>query len=142
MTDSILSSGELAADLFCEDLDRCVAFYRDTLGLTVEVLPDMGGDVIVHAGNGSKLGLHKSDRPSSSDHTAVSFLLADTQSAIDYLRSKGVKLEDYEDLPGGMKTVNGVATFGEHKVSWFKDPGGNILCVSPRAMGESISKAA
>ena len=51
-----------------------------------------------------------------------------------------MKLEDYDDLPGGMKTVDGVASFGPHKVSWFKDPGGNILCVSPRMM--SMSKAA
>ncbi len=140
MTDSVLSRSELSADLFCQDFDRCVAFYRDTLGLTVEVTPEMPGNAIVHAGNGSKLGLHQSDRSSASDHTAASFLIDDVQSAIDYLRTKGVKLEDYEDLPGGMKTVEGVATFGPYKVSWFKDPGGNILCVSPRAM--SMSKAA
>jgi hypothetical protein len=25
--------------------------------------------------------------------------------------------------------VNGVATMGSEKAAWFKDPGGNILCL-------------
>lgn len=138
MADSVLSRSEVAPDLFCTDYDRCLTFYRDTLGLRVEVLPQMPGNAIIHADRGSKLGLHKSDHGAKPDHTAASFLVDDVDSAVDFLCSKGVKLEDY-DLPQ-IKTVDGAATFGDFKVAWFKDPGGNILCVSPTA--EAMSKAA
>ena len=80
MTDSILSRGDLAPDLFCEDYDRCVAFYRDTLGLAVDEIKEMPGNAIIHAGNGTTLGLHKSDRPTTSDHTVASFLIDDTRA--------------------------------------------------------------
>ena len=54
------------------------------------------------------------------------------------LRSKGIKLEDYDNP--GIKTVDGIASLGEFKAAWFTDPGGNILCVSPSL--EVMKKAA
>jgi catechol 2,3-dioxygenase-like lactoylglutathione lyase family enzyme len=140
MAESILSRSEVASDLFCTDYDRCVRFYRDTLGLRVEEPPAMPGNAIVYAGNGTQLGLHSSDRATTNDHTSASFLVDDVESAVEYLRSKGVKLEDYENLPGGARTIDGVANLGGFKIAWFKDPEGNILCVSPRL--EVVSKAA
>ncbi len=140
MPESILSRSEITPDLFCRDFDRCLSFYRDTLGLEVKELPEMPGNAIVYAGHGSKIGLHESDRPIQNDHTATSFMVDDVGLAVEFLRSKGVKLEDYDNLPGGMKTVDGVATLGGSKIAWFKDPEGNILCVSPSL--EAASKAA
>jgi catechol 2,3-dioxygenase-like lactoylglutathione lyase family enzyme len=140
MAESILSRSEVATDLFCTDYRSCLTFYRDTLGLRVEELPDMPGNALIQAGDGQKLLLHESDRAGGSDHTAMSFLVDDVDRAVEFLRAKGVKLEDYDDLPEGVKTVNGVATFGGYKISWFKDPGGNILCVSPKEA--ALSKAA
>jgi hypothetical protein len=35
--------------------------------------------------------------------------------------------EDY-DLPG-LKTERHIATMGNEKAAWFKDPEGNILCL-------------
>jgi hypothetical protein len=46
------------------------------------------------------------------------------------LRSRGVTFEEY-DLPG-LKTVGGVASFGENQVSYFKDTEGNILSLAQR----------
>ena len=43
------------------------------------------------------------------------------------LRKRRVVFVDY-DLPG-VKTVRGVATMGDHKAAWLKDPDGNILCL-------------
>jgi catechol 2,3-dioxygenase-like lactoylglutathione lyase family enzyme len=144
MADSILSRSEFSPDLFCTDFGSCLAFYRDTLGLRVEEIPEMPGNAVVYAGHGTKLGLHSSDRASQSDHTAASFLTDDVDGAIGHLRTKGVKLEDYDIPPSydfpGLKTVDGVATMGPYRAAWFKDPGGNILCVSPSL--EALRKAA
>ncbi len=137
MADSIFSRSEPVPDLFCADYDRCLTFYRDTLGLEVEELSEMPGNAVLHTGRGGKLLLHSSDH-SGDDHTAMSFLTDDFGAAIDLLRSKGVKLEDYDNP--GIKTVDGIASLGEFKAAWFKDPGGNILCVSPSL--EVMKKAA
>ena len=46
-------------------------------------------------------------------------------SVVDALRASGVAFEEY-DLPG-MKTKDGVATIGDTRAAWLKDPDGNIL---------------
>jgi catechol 2,3-dioxygenase-like lactoylglutathione lyase family enzyme len=131
MADSIFSRSDTWTDVFCTDYDRCLTFYRDTLGLEVEELPSMPGNAIAYAGHGNKLALHKSES-GPGQHTVVSFLTDDFGRAIDLLRSKGVKLEDYDMPDIGLKTVDGIASLGgDFKAAWFKDPGGNVLCVSP-----------
>jgi catechol 2,3-dioxygenase-like lactoylglutathione lyase family enzyme len=137
MSESILSRSEVSSDLFCRDYGRCLTFYRDTLGLRVEETPGIPGNAVIHAGGGSKIGLHESDRATKNDHTSLSFLVDDVEDAVKYLRSRDVKLEDYDNLPGGTRTVDGIATWAGYKVAWFKDPEGNILCVSPRALVQS-----
>ncbi len=47
------------------------------------------------------------------------------RAVVDGLRERGVVFEEY-DLPG-MKTEDGVATVGDTRVAWLKDPDGNIL---------------
>ena len=59
--------------------------------------------------------------------TGATFSVKDLAKEMEDLREKGVRFEEY-DLPG-IKTVDGVATMGEHKGAWFKDPSGNILAL-------------
>jgi hypothetical protein len=47
------------------------------------------------------------------------------------LKDRGVVFEEY-DFPG-LQTVNSIATMGNVKGAWFKDPDGNILAVSEAA---------
>jgi len=62
-----------------------------------------------------------------SDDTAATFDVEDLAKEMDDLRKKGVTFEEY-DLPG-IKTVRGVATMGGETAAWFKDPGGNVICL-------------
>jgi hypothetical protein len=55
----------------------------------------------------------------------VSFASDDLAADMQTMRGKGAVFLDY-DLPG-LKTVNGVALFGEIKNAWCKDSEGNIL---------------
>jgi hypothetical protein len=50
------------------------------------------------------------------------------EATVRWLKNRGVVFEEY-DFPG-LKTVNGIATLGDRKGAWFKDPDGNILAVS------------
>jgi hypothetical protein len=57
----------------------------------------------------------------------MSFEVADVAAEVQNLESHGVGFEDY-DMPD-LTTVDHMATMGNDKAAWFKDPDGNVLCV-------------
>jgi catechol-2,3-dioxygenase len=98
-------------------------FYSEVLGLRV-VERSEGGEVLLEAGKGSQLLLYPGS-PTKSDHTLACFAVAKIEDAIQSLKAKGIKMEDY-DLPG-LKTVNHISTNGNLRAAWFRDPEGNYL---------------
>ncbi len=131
MANTAFTQAQVSGVLPCSDFNRCVAFYRDTLGFEVELAPDMPGNALVYGGKGSMFSLYERPEPTKAEHTTLGIMVDDFGQAIDHLRSKGVKLEDY-DQPG-LKTENGVATYGDVKSAWFKDSEGNIIAILPAA---------
>ena len=105
---------------------RAREFYRDTLGF--ELLRDEEAGMWFEAGRGSRLSLYESVGAGQSRHTLASFHVDDLEAAMEELRGRGVVFEEY-DQPG-MKTENGVASIGELRGAFFKDPDGNILAVT------------
>ena len=71
--------------------------------------------------------LRSTSGPTAGDaqHTLASWEVSDVRAAVDQLRSRGVRFEDY-DLPQ-VKTEDGIATAGDYQKAWFRDPDGNIL---------------
>ena len=55
------------------------------------------------------------------------------------LHGHGVRFEEY-DLPG-LRTENGIATDGDMRTAWFKDPDGNTLALSSES-SEVMRRAA
>ncbi len=110
------------------NLERARKFYGQTLGLQ-EVPSTIKGEesVTFEAGNGTQIYLYQRDQPSGSTATACSFAVDNVESSVKSLQGKGVQFEEY-DLPE-IKTKNGIATLGDLKSAWFKDPDGNILAV-------------
>lgn len=104
------------------NVDRAVAWYRDKLGIAPASHDDNGASYEL---NGVRGFLYKSDFAGTAEHTLLSFDTTDLDGDMKDLRSKGVTFLDY-DLPG-IKTENGVATFGPVKNAWAKDSEGNIL---------------
>ena len=51
--------------------------------------------------------------------------VSDLEAEMAELRSHGITFEEY-DMPG-LTTENGIATAGNIRGAWFKDPDGNIL---------------
>lgn len=108
------------------DLDRAKAFYEQKLGLIPgDTTPE--GQVYA-AGQNTLLYIYKRG-PSKADHTLAGFTVDNIEQAVDELTGKGVAFEQY-NIPGGLVTnEKGIATMGESKAAWFKDPDGNILGV-------------
>lgn len=81
-------------------------------------------------GQGTHLSVSKSTTGTADTQTQIAWEVLDLQSELEELRSRGVRIEDY-DLPG-LKTENGVADVGFALMAWIIDPGRNALAIMER----------
>ena len=110
------------------DLDRASHFYEDKLGL--HRAENQTPDGILYESNGSSFLVYKSEAPRGGT-TLAGFRVDDLDAEMRELRERGIVFEEY-DMPG-LKTVNGVAEFGDGPTgrgAWFKDSEGNILALT------------
>jgi CheY-like chemotaxis protein/catechol 2,3-dioxygenase-like lactoylglutathione lyase family enzyme len=122
---AMLKDRPATAMIPAKDFARARGWYADKLGLTPsEEFPDGGGAVYV-LGGGLRAFLYPTEYAGTAQHTLLSFDSPDLAADMQALRAKGVSFLDY-DLPG-LKTVDGVATFGPVKNAWARDSEGNIL---------------
>lgn len=108
--------------LLATDLDATRDFYRDMVGL--EILNENPNAVTFKCG-GNQLAITKSTVGTSDDQTQAAWRVRDLDAELATLRSRGVKIEEY-DLPG-LKTVDGIADIGFARIAWFIDPAKNCL---------------
>ncbi|HEY0855311.1 MAG TPA: VOC family protein [Devosia sp.] len=114
---------QATAMLPAADIERARTWYQEKLGLTPA--EDMGDIGVVYHLKGVRAFLYKTAYAGTAENTALTFDCPDLVADMKALRAKGVTFIDY-DLPG-LKTVNGLAEFGELKNAWAKDSEGNIL---------------
>lgn len=122
----MLSNSPVNPVLPCRDLKAARDFYGKKLGLKLLSGSENDGYLMFGAGKGTGFTCFESDS-AKSDDTAAGFEVPDLEKEMASLRKKGVVFQDY-DLPD-LKTVKGIATQGDHRVAWFKDPGGNVIAL-------------
>ncbi|MFF7989012.1 VOC family protein [Kitasatospora xanthocidica] len=123
----MLGDAPLIAIIPAADLARAKAFYTDTLGL--KLTEEKPQELTFQCGS-TEFGVYETPSGGQAAHTLASFKVADLDSEMEALRSRGITFEDY-DFPG-LKTVNGIAEADGIRAAWFKDSEGNILCVNER----------
>ena len=121
----MLGDARIGANVPVSNLDEAVAFYEGKLGLTLFERGEEQPYARFSGAGETKLGVYVSATAGQSRHTLASFVVDDVRAVVNGLREKGVVFEEY-DLPG-MKTEDAVATVGETRAAWLKDPDGNIL---------------
>lgn len=121
----MLAESRIGANVPVSDVDEAIAYYEGKLGLTLLERGEEQPYARFSGAGQTKLGVYKSATAGQARHTLASFVVDDVRSVVDALRASGVTFEDY-DLPG-MKTKDGVATIGDTRAAWLKDPDGNIL---------------
>lgn len=125
----MLTDAPIMAIVPTTDIARAKAFYGETLGLADANASTPGPQVIYRCGGGTLLEIY--ERPAAgqaAQHTLASWAVSDVRAAVNQLRSRGVRFEDY-DLPQ-LKTDDGIATTGDFQEAWFRDPDGNILRIN------------
>jgi predicted enzyme related to lactoylglutathione lyase len=109
--------------LLAVDMQASKDFYSRKVGL--KVLNESPAAIVFHCGGDSRLVVSQSSAGTSDEQTQASFRVADLRAELAELRSRGVKIEDY-DMPG-LKTEGGIADIGFAWMAWFLDPGKNCI---------------
>ncbi len=117
------------AGLSVNDLAEAKEFYTKTLGL--KLADDKMGLNFELPGGG---GLFIYDKPDHqpATYTALNFVVANIDEAVDNLTAAGVRIESYDNLPAkpdAKGILRGLAAGQGPDIAWFKDPAGNILSV-------------
>ena len=109
--------------LLATDLAAARDFYHDQLGL--EILSESEAATTFRCRGGTQLSVTKSTTGTADTQTQASWHVSDVRAEVAELRSRGVKVEDY-DLPG-LQTQDGIADIGFAWAAWIIDPGKNAL---------------
>ena len=109
-----------------DDTDAALAFYRDTLGLTVDAT-EMGLDVSLPDG---RLFIYPKDTHQPATFTVLNLEVADIDVAVDELVAAGVAIERYDEMPQDEKGIMRASAGWGPDIAWFTDPAGNILSVT------------
>ena len=112
--------------LLSTDLDATRRFYHDILGLDI-LREDVGDRIVFRCGSGSQLVVTLSTVGTRDSQTQLAWRVPDIRAAIDDLRARGVRIEEY--TPPDPVTVDGVADMGHSWAAWFIDPSRNVLAV-------------
>lgn len=121
----MLANSPASPQIPVQELQRAIAFYRDTLGLTFLASP--ADEVAFFEAGGVLIQLYQRP-PSNAEHTLMAFVVDDLDAQVDDLSSQGVMFEQYDF--GDIKTdERGIAALGPMRVAWFKDSEGNILAI-------------
>lgn len=101
-------------------------FYEQTLGVEVEQTP-MGLKLKV-AGSAPIYVYEKKDHVPAT-FTVLNFSVENVDQAVEDLKAKGIKFEQYSGMTDEKDIARGIATKRGPDVAWFKDPAGNFLSV-------------
>ncbi len=129
---------EMHAVLPARDLARARRFYHDMLDMDPAEEHDQGRLLTYRVG-GSAFDIYETENAGTAKNTQLCFQTDDLDMEMQRLRDRGVMFEDFE-IPGLMKTENGVVSDEEARTAWFRDSEGNFICISePMQTGSSGS---
>jgi catechol 2,3-dioxygenase-like lactoylglutathione lyase family enzyme len=122
-----LSEFQVYAVLPSSDYERARDWYLQKLGMKPD-FEEMGSGWF-RCADGSWFILSPTPNAGTAQNTAAGFTVTGIESVMDTLRERGVEFLEY-DMGEMGKTENGLMSFGEYKVAWFKDSEDNIIELS------------
>lgn len=114
------------------DIDAARAFYRDTLGLTVN--DEMMGQISLDLPGGGWVLIYPKPDHEPATYTVLNLEVDDIESAVDELIAAGVEILRYDGFDHDERgIVRGIAAQQGPDIVWFTDPAGNIVSVLQNA---------
>lgn len=125
----MLAQAELLAFIPTVDADRARRFYVDTLGLTF--VSDDPFAITIRSGK-TDIRISRIEAFNPSSHTILGWKVKDIEATAHQFAAAGITFERYpfleQDAIGIWSAPDDAA-----KVTWFKDPDGNVLSISQHA---------
>lgn len=123
-----VSSYRVLANVAVSDVEAARKFYEGKLGLAPVTVRGDGGTTY-DCGDGTSLHIYSSpDNAGLSSATQVGWITPEINEAVAELAAEGVEFEQY-DTEAIKTDERGIATIGDARSAWFRDPDGNILGV-------------
>ena len=123
----MLGDAELTTLVAVKDLDEATAFYENTLGLTKA--GENPGFVQYRSGTGSVI-VYESEFAGTNKATTAAWHVDDLEATVRELKARGVTFVRYDNLPDVTRDGDIHEAAGSFKLSWFKDPTGNLFEVN------------
>jgi catechol 2,3-dioxygenase-like lactoylglutathione lyase family enzyme len=109
-----------------KNMQEAMDFYGKTLGLHVV---DKNENGVWYQSGQSRIALYESEFAGTNKGTAAIWEVADPEATVKSLKGRGVKLERYDNLKG-IKRKGDLHYAGAFVAAWFKDPSGNLICIT------------
>jgi predicted enzyme related to lactoylglutathione lyase len=109
-----------------DDVPAALAFYRGTLGLEVEEVPEMGMLRLVLPGSGARVLVYPKRDHVPAAFTVLNLGVDDVEAAVVELNDRGVATAIYDGMP---TDARGIMRGHGPDIAWFRDPAGNVLSV-------------
>ncbi|KDP90433.1 MULTISPECIES: VOC family protein [Clavibacter] len=109
-----------------DDVPAALAFYRGTLGLEVEEVPEMGMLRLVLPGSAARVLVYPKPGHVPATFTVLNLQVDDVEQAVVELNARGVDTRTFAGMP---TDARGIMRGNGPDIAWFRDPAGNILSV-------------
>jgi catechol 2,3-dioxygenase-like lactoylglutathione lyase family enzyme len=107
------------------DIAKAREFYAKTLGMDVT---EDHGMLHLHIGGAADVLVYPKPSHTPATFTILNIPVPDVDDAVDELRKRGVRFEEYHQ-PGLETDEKGIMRGNGPTIAWFKDPAGNIISV-------------
>jgi catechol 2,3-dioxygenase-like lactoylglutathione lyase family enzyme len=121
----MLKDSKAFSGFSANDIPKAKEFYAGTLGLDVS---ETHGLLTLRLAAGNNVIIYPKPNHVPATFTVLNFPVEDVDLAVDELKERGVRFEQY-DLPNLKTDEKGVMRGNGPTIAWFKDPAGNILSV-------------
>ncbi len=129
-----LGNARVETSIAVSDLARARDFYERGLGLSGE--PEENG-VRYTCGESTRVFVYLSpDNAGASSATVAGFFVDDLDAVLAALRERAIAPEQY-DLPGLVTDDRGIFQGPDFRAAWVRDPDGNTLAITERAVAEA-----
>ena len=126
----MLQSYPMYAYIPARDIARARKFYEGKLGLKPLEQQIDGGVAYEFSDNTAAFLYDAGDSAGTNKASQAFWKVKDLEKEVEQLRSKGVKMEEYDsDEIGGLVMKDGIASGGGMKAAWVKDSEGNIMAL-------------
>lgn len=100
-------------------------FYGNILGMQVI---DQNENGVWYQSGSSRFVIYESEFAGTNKGTAAIWEVLDLDNTAASLKARGITFEQV-DIPGA-KREGDIHVMGAFKAVWFKDPSGNVICIS------------